>query len=64
MVVLGSQEFGLRIWLGALGGSQNSAGREDFAGCSADLQTLNQGFEIQLPDFEAEDATLKGNYLA
>jgi hypothetical protein len=45
------------------GGSQISTGREDFAGGSAVLPTLSEGLEIELSDFEAEDATLKGDYL-
>jgi hypothetical protein len=61
--VLGSHEFGLRIWLGAQGGSQISTGREDFACGSVVLPTLSEGLEIELSDFEAEDATLKGDYL-
>jgi len=62
-VVLGSHEFGLLIWLGAHGGSQISTGREDFAGGSAVLPTLSEGLEITLSDFNAEDATLKGENL-
>jgi hypothetical protein len=61
--VLGSHEFGLRISLGALGGSQISGGREDFAGGSAVLSTLSEDLEIELSDFEAENATLNGDYL-
>jgi hypothetical protein len=63
MVVLGSHEFGLRISLGAQGGSQISTGREDFACGSAVLPTLSEGLEIELSDFEAQDATLKGDYM-
>jgi hypothetical protein len=63
MVVLGSHEFELRIRLGAQGGSENSAGREDFAGGGAALSTLSEGLEISLCYFETENATLKGNYL-
>jgi len=36
---------------------------EDFAGGSTVLPTLSQGLEIELSDFEAEDMTLKGDYL-
>jgi len=61
--VLGSHEFGLRILLGAQGGSQISAGREDFAGGSAVLSTMSEGMEIELSDFDAENATLKVDYL-
>ena len=61
--VVGSHEFGLLIWLGAQGGSQNNTGREVFAGGSAVLLTLNESLEIGLSDFEAEDATLEGDYL-
>jgi len=63
MAVLGSHEFGLRIWLEAQGGRQISTGREDIACGSAVLLTLSEGFEIDLSDFEAEDATLKADYL-
>jgi hypothetical protein len=61
--VLGTHEFGLRIWLGAQRGSGISTGREDIACGSAVLPTLREGLEIQLSEFEAEDATLKGDYL-
>jgi hypothetical protein len=44
--VLGSHEVGIRICLGAQGGSQISTGREDIPGGSADLPTLSEGFEI------------------
>jgi hypothetical protein len=45
------------------GGSQISAGREDFAGCGAVPSTLSKGLEIKVSDFEAENATSKGDYL-
>jgi len=61
--VLGPHEFGLRIWLGAQGGSQISTGREDSAGGSAVLSTVSESMEIALHDFEAENATLEGDYL-
>jgi len=48
---------------GVSGGSQISTGREDFAGGGTVLPTLSKGLEIELSDFEAEDATLKGDYL-
>jgi hypothetical protein len=60
---LGNHEFGLRISLGAQGGSQISTGREDLAGSRAVLPTLSKGLEIELSDIEAENATLKGDYL-
>jgi hypothetical protein len=63
MAVLGSHEFGLCIRLGAQGGILISTGREDFAGGSGVLPTLSEGLEIELSDFDAEDATLKGDYL-
>ena len=44
-------------------GSQISDRREDFAGGSAVLSTLSEGLDIELSDFEAENATLKGDYL-
>jgi len=40
-----------------------STGREDFTGGSAVLPTLSESWEIELSDFEAENATLKGDYL-
>jgi hypothetical protein len=61
--VLGSHEFGLRIVLGAQGSCQISTGKEDFAGGSAVLQILGKGLEIELSDFEALNATLKGDCL-
>jgi hypothetical protein len=36
---------------------------EDIAGGSAFLLMLSKGLEIELSDFEAEDATLKGDHL-
>jgi len=60
---LGPHEFGLRIRLRAQGGSQTSTGREDFAGGNAVLPTLSEGLEIELSEFEAENGTLKGDYL-
>jgi hypothetical protein len=61
--VLGPHQFGLHIGRGAQGGSQIRTGMEDFAGGSAVLPTLSGGVEIELSDFEAENATLKGDYL-
>jgi hypothetical protein len=61
--LLGSHEFGLHIQLGAEGGSQISTGRENFAGGGTVLLMLSKGLENELSDFEAEDATLKGDYL-
>jgi hypothetical protein len=61
--VLEPHEFGLRICLGAQGGSQISTGWEDFPGGNAVLPTRSEGLEIELSDFEAENATLKGDYL-
>jgi hypothetical protein len=63
MAVMGSHEFGLRISLGAQGGSQYSTIREDSAGGSAVLSTLSEGLDIELTDFEADNVTLKGDYL-
>jgi hypothetical protein len=61
--VLGSQELGLRIRLGAPDGSQISTGMEDFAGGSAVLPTRSECLEVEPSDFEVEDAMLKGDYL-
>jgi hypothetical protein len=47
----------------APGDSQISTGREDIVGGSAVLPTLREGLEIELSDFTAENATLKGDYL-
>jgi hypothetical protein len=58
--VLGSPEFRLCIRLGAQGGNQISAGREDYAGGIAVLLTLSQGLEIALSVFDTENAMLKG----
>jgi hypothetical protein len=44
------------------GGSQISTGREDFAGGRAVLPTLSEALEIELSDFKADDAMLKGDY--
>jgi len=49
--------------MGAQGGSQIINGREYFPGGSAGLPTLSDGLELELSDFEAENATLKGDYL-
>jgi len=49
--------------MGAQGGSQISSGREDWTGGSAVLPTLSEGLEIELSDYDAENATLKGDYL-
>jgi len=40
-----------------------STGREDFASRSAALPTLSEGLEIELSDFNAEDGTLKCDFL-
>ena len=49
--------------MGAQGGSQISTGREVYAGGSAVLPTLSQGLEIELNNFEAENAMLNGDDL-
>jgi hypothetical protein len=43
-------------------GSQINTEREDIACGSAIVPTLSESFKIELSDFEAEDATLKGDY--
>jgi len=58
-----SHEFGLRISLRAQGGSQFSTRRENIAAGSALHPTLSEGLEIELSEFEAEDVTLKADYL-
>ena len=63
LAVLGSQEFGLPISLGAQWGRQISARSENFAGGSAVLPMLSKGLEIELSHLEAENATLKGDPL-
>jgi len=62
-VVLGPDGFGVHKLVGALGGSQISTGREDSAGGSAVPSMLSEGLVSELSDFEAEDVTLKGDYL-
>jgi hypothetical protein len=49
--------------MGAQRSSHISTGREDFAGGRAIVLTLSKGLEIELSDFEAENATLKGDSL-
>jgi hypothetical protein len=61
--VKGSRECGLSIWLGAQGGSPISWDREDFGCSNAVLPALSEGFGIELSDVDAEDTTLKGDYL-
>jgi hypothetical protein len=61
--VLGPHAFGLRTCLGAQCGSQNSTRWEVVAGGSAVLPTVSEGLEIELSDFEAENATMTGDYL-
>ena len=61
--VLGSREFRLCTRLGAQGGSQLSAGREDFADGSAVLSTLSEGLVLELSDLDTQNATLEGDYL-
>jgi hypothetical protein len=51
------------IRLGAQGGSQISTGPEDFACGSTVLPTLSKGLDIEPSDFEADNATLNGDYL-
>jgi hypothetical protein len=63
MAVFGSHEFGLRISPGVPGGRQISTRGADFACSSAALPMLSEGLEIELSNFIAEDATLKGDYL-
>ena len=49
--------------MGAQGGNQISNRRVDIACGSAVLPTLSKGLEIELSHFEAENATLKSDYL-
>lgn len=63
MAVVGPREFGLCIGLGAQGGSHISMGREDFAGGSTVLPPLSDGLDIELFDFEAQNATLNGDLM-
>jgi len=60
---VGSQEFGLPICLGTQGGSQISTGKEDITTSNVVFVMLSEGFGIELSDFEAENATLKGYHL-
>jgi hypothetical protein len=59
---MGSHQFGFHICLGAQGSRQISGGWEDFASSSAVFLTLSEGFKIELPDHELENATLNGNH--
>jgi len=63
IAVLGSHYFGLRISVGAPGGTQISTGREDFARGSAFLTMLSEALEKELTDFEAVNATRKGDHM-
>jgi len=58
--VLESHLLGLCILLGAPAGSKISRGRNDFSCGSAVLLMVSEGLEIELSDFEAENAMLKG----
>jgi hypothetical protein len=49
--------------VGARQGSQISTGRKGVAHGSAVLETLSMGSEMELSDFEEENALLKGQYL-
>jgi len=48
---------------GGSGGQPHQHRKEDFAGGSAVLPTLSEGLEIERSHFEADNATLKGDYL-
>jgi hypothetical protein len=61
-VVLASHEYALCKSLVVQGGSWISTGRENFAGHSFVLPRLGEGLEVELLDFEAENATLKSDY--
>jgi hypothetical protein len=50
------------VWLGAQWGSQIGTGREEFGGGSDVPMMLSKGLEIELCDFEAANATLKGDF--
>jgi hypothetical protein len=49
--------------LGAQSGIQISCRKEDFAGGRADLSMMSEGLELEISDFEAENATLEGDDL-
>jgi hypothetical protein len=49
--------------MGAQRGSQISTRRENFAGGSTVFLMLSEGLEIELPDFEADNVTLEGDYM-
>jgi hypothetical protein len=53
----------MHIRLDAQQGSQPSASRDNIAGASAVVLTLSKGWQIELPDFQAEYVTLSGDYL-
>jgi hypothetical protein len=48
---------------GAQGGSKISTGRDDIACDSVVLPMLSKCFDIQLANFEPENATMNGDYL-
>jgi len=49
--------------MGVQGGGEMITGREHIAGDSTVLLMLSDGLDIELPDFEAVNVTLKGDYL-
>jgi len=48
---------------GSSGGQPDQPQREEFAGSTAVLLTLSEGLQIELSDLEAENVTLKVDYL-
>jgi len=63
MAVYGPMNLGFAYDWERRGCSQISTRREDFAGSGTGLLRLSEGLEIELSDFEGENATLKGDYL-
>jgi hypothetical protein len=61
--VLGFHEVGLGIRLRVQEGCQISTGREDFAGSSAALSMLSEGWKMKLSEFKDQHAMRKGDYL-
>jgi hypothetical protein len=49
--------------VGAPGCCKISTGSDDFAGGSAVVQTLSEGLETELSDFDAANATPKSDYV-
>jgi hypothetical protein len=63
MAVLRFNEFELHISLGAQRSCQISTGREQFISGSTVLLTMTEYLDIELSNFEPDNAMLTGDYL-